>query len=205
MARTVGSSGEKTRAALDAAALDLIARHGFEAMSMRDLAAAVGVGAPALYRYHPTKQDLLDALISAHMADLDISVTNALKAAGDRPQHQLSAFVANHLDFHLARRLATQIANLELRSLNRDRLSRILKARNAYERRLRDILRAGNASGAFDVQDVPLTAMAIIQMLTGVIVWFRPDERLSLNDVTQTYLAMVARLVGQHGTPGQGD
>ena len=38
--------------------------------------------------------------------------------------------------------------------------------------------------------------MAIIQMITGVIVWFRPDERLSVDDVTETYLAMTMRLVG---------
>ena len=38
--------------------------------------------------------------------------------------------------------------------------------------------------------------MAIIQMITGVIVWFRPDERLSVDEVTETYLAMTMRLVG---------
>ena len=44
-----------------------------------------------------------------------------------------------------------------------------------------------------------LTAMAIIQMITGVIVWFRPDERLSVEEVSQTYLAMTRRLVGAPG------
>ena len=38
--------------------------------------------------------------------------------------------------------------------------------------------------------------MAIIQMITGVIVWFRPDERLSVEEVTDTYLKMTLRLVG---------
>ena len=38
--------------------------------------------------------------------------------------------------------------------------------------------------------------MAIIQMVTGVIVWFRPDERLSVDEVTETYLSMTMRLVG---------
>jgi hypothetical protein len=38
--------------------------------------------------------------------------------------------------------------------------------------------------------------MAIIQMITGVIVWFRPDERLSVAEVAATYHAMTMRLVG---------
>ena len=64
MARTTGSNGERTEAALRRAAQSLIARHGYEAVSMRALAAEVGVQAAALYRYFPTKQDLLfDILI----------------------------------------------------------------------------------------------------------------------------------------------
>lgn len=38
--------------------------------------------------------------------------------------------------------------------------------------------------------------MAIIQMATGVIVWYRPGERLSVDQVAETYLAMTLRLVG---------
>lgn len=85
---------------------------------------------------------------------------------------------------------------MELRSLSHDRLSAILKLRTAYEKELRAILRDGAEKGAFLVDDIGLTAMAIIQMITGVIVWFRPDERLSVEQVTQTYLAMTMRLVG---------
>ena len=42
--------------------------------------------------------------------------------------------------------------------------------------------------------------MAIIQMITGVIVWFRPDERLSIDDVTERYLTMTLRLAGANKT-----
>ncbi len=51
MARTAGSDGEKTEAAIREAALSLMARYGYEAVSMRQLAAEVGVQAAALYRY----------------------------------------------------------------------------------------------------------------------------------------------------------
>ena len=51
MARTTGSDGEKTEAALREAALTLMARHGYEAVTMRQLAAGIGVQAAALYRY----------------------------------------------------------------------------------------------------------------------------------------------------------
>src|SRR5690606_26428768 len=88
------------------------------------------------------------------------------------------------------------ISNMELRSLSPERLTAILRLRTSYEKELRAILREGAESGAFDLDDIGLTAMAIIQMITGVIVWFRPDERLSVEGVTRTYLSMTMRLVG---------
>ncbi|TIQ61202.1 MAG: TetR/AcrR family transcriptional regulator, partial [Mesorhizobium sp.] len=83
----------------------------------------------------------------------------------------------------------------ELRSLSHDRLTQIL-LRTAYEKELRAILRDGAEAGVFSVEDTGLTAMALIQMMTGVIVWFRPGERLSISEVTATYLSMTMRLVG---------
>ncbi|MEX0955500.1 MAG: TetR/AcrR family transcriptional regulator [Rhizobiaceae bacterium] len=195
MARTAGSDGQKTQAAIRDAAVNLIARLGYEAVTMRQLAAEVGVQAPALYRYFPTKEDLLFDLMTAHMEAL-IESWETVRPATPDPAARLRAFVANHIRFHVERRHSTHVNNMELRSLSRERLSAILRLRGRYEKELRLILREGAEDGAFRVEDSTLTAMAIIQMVTGVIVWFRPDERLSVDEVTETYLAMTMRLVG---------
>lgn len=195
MARKTGSDGEKTEAAIREAALGLIARFGYEAVSMRQLAAEVGVQAAALYRYFPTKEELLFTLMRKHMEDL-LAAWQAERPADDDPGERLSAFVRNHIRFHVGRRHSTHVNNMELRSLSRDKLSHVLKMRSAYEKELRQILRDGAEAGRFSVDDTTLTAMAIIQMITGVIVWFRPDERLSVDEVTTTYHKMTMRLVG---------
>jgi len=195
MARTTGSDGERTEAAVREAAVSLIARLGYEAMSMRQLAAEVGVQAAALYRYFPTKEDLLFTLMREHMEGLLNSWERARPAMTD-PVARLDAYVRNHIAFHIERRHATHVSNMELRSLSHDRLTQILKLRTTYEKELRTILRDGAEAGLFSVDDTGLTAMALIQMMTGVIVWFRPGERLSIAEVTTTYLSMTMRLVG---------
>ena len=200
MARTTGSDGERTEAAIREAALKLIARHGYEAMSMRQLGEEVGVQAAALYRYFPNKEELLFTLLREHMDGLIASWDVARPAARD-PLGSLSAFVRNHIGFHVARRHSTHVSNLELRSLSPAKLTAILRMRNTYEKELRQILRDGAETGAFAIDDVGLTAMAIIQMITGVIVWFRPDERLSVEEVAETYHAMTMRLVGAAEAP----
>ncbi|MBZ9863017.1 MULTISPECIES: TetR/AcrR family transcriptional regulator [unclassified Mesorhizobium] len=202
MARTAGSDGEKTEAAVREAAVSLIARLGYEAMSMRQLAAEVGVQAAALYRYFPTKEDLLFTLMREHMEGL-LETWEATRPASVDPVGRLTAYVENHIAFHIGRRHATHVSNMELRSLSHERLTQILKMRTAYEKELRTILRDGAEAGVFQVDDTGLTAMALIQMMTGVIVWFRPGERLSIAEVTASYLSMTMRLVGatiSHGS-----
>lgn len=195
MARTTGSDGEKTEAAIREAAVLLIAKHGYEAVSMRQLAGEVGVQAAALYRYFPNKEELLYSLMRAHMDGL-IAAWEVARPAANDPATRLAAFTANHIRYHVERRHSTHVSNMELRSLSHDKLSAILKLRTAYEKELRLILREGAEAGDFDIEDTALTAMAIIQMITGVIVWFRPDERLSVADVTRKYQAMTMRLAG---------
>ena len=195
MARTAGSDGEKTEAAIREAAAQLIARHGFDAVTMRQLAAEVGVQAAALYRYFPAKEDLLFELMQDHMTGL-LAALEAALPAGSNARARLLAFIANHVRFHIERRHQTHVSNMELRSLTRAHLSDILRLRGTYEKELRAILRDGQEEGSFSVDDVALTSMAIIQMITGVIVWFRPDDRLSIDDVTTTYQTMTLRLVG---------
>lgn len=195
MGRTAGSDGEKTQAAIREAATQLIARHGYDGVSMRQLAAEVGVQAAALYRYFPTKEALLFTLMHEHMAAL-IASWEKVRPVADDPRARLIAYTGNHIEFHVARRHSTHVSNMELRSLSKENLTAILKLRTAYEKQLRQILRDGAEQGFFDIEDTTLTAMAIIQMITGVIVWFRPDERLTVAEVVRKYQGMVMRLAG---------
>lgn len=195
MARTTGSDGDRTAAAIRVAAARLIARHGYDAVSMRQLSAEVGVQAAALYRYFPAKEDLLFALMREHFDGLTASWERARLRSPD-PLLRLSAFLRNHIDHAIAHRLGTHICNMELRSLSHERLSAMLKLRAAYEKELRQILRDGAASRVFRIDDLELTTIAVVQMITGVIVWFRPGDRLTADQVAERYLAMTLRLLG---------
>jgi len=83
MARRVGSDGARTEAAIRAAALRLIARHGYEALSMRRLAREVGLGAAALYRYFPSKRNLYLAVLEEASPRLLQIWERAFAEAGD--------------------------------------------------------------------------------------------------------------------------
>jgi AcrR family transcriptional regulator len=193
MARTAGSHSGITGPKVRQAALELFAKHGYAAVSMRQIASEVGVQAGALYNYTPDKQSLLFDLMQSHMAEL-IAALPDVDAC--QPLQRLEHFVRFHIAFHHGRPEAVFIAYMELRNLNAQNFLVIGELRGTYEDRLQGILLAGQASGAWDVKDAKIATFAVIAMLTGVNTWFRSEGRLSLNEVQDQYWEMVRKAVG---------
>ena len=193
MARTTGSHSGITGPKVKQAALSLFAQHGFAAVSMRQIAGAVGVQAGALYNYTPDKQSLLFSLLKGHMYDL-------LSARSDQETpssavDQLEQFTKFHIRFHLERPDAVFISYMELRNLSPENFAAIEELRRRYEAELENILIAGRQTGAFVVSDTKIATLAIIAMLTGVNTWYRSGGRLSLDEVETIYWNMVRKSV----------
>src|SRR3954463_4185218 len=78
------SQRNRSRAATErgirATARRLLVEHGADGLSLRAIARAMGMTAPALYRYHPSRENLVERLVG----DLYAELTGMLAAAGDR-------------------------------------------------------------------------------------------------------------------------
>ena len=75
---------ESTRQAILDSALELFAARGYDAVSVGEIAKAVGIKAPSLYNYFPGKQAIFDAIVESTAAQyeadtdrIDIHVQNA--------------------------------------------------------------------------------------------------------------------------------
>ncbi len=193
MARKTGSHSDITGPRVRAAALRLFAKYGYAAVSMRQIAAQVGVQAGALYLYTPDKQTLLFELLREHMEEVLAGWAAEDKQGG--PGKQLETFTRYHIRFHLERRDAVFISYMELRNLSPENFAVIEQMRRRYERALEAILIHGQRDGVFDVAETKLTTMALIAMLNGVLSWYKPDGRLSLERVEAVYSEMAGKAV----------
>lgn len=84
MPRTQAANDEvrgATRAKLLEAAVRLFARQGYSATSIRSLASEAGVALGLLYHYFPSKEAVLEALMAAGMADVELTFTAAREGA----------------------------------------------------------------------------------------------------------------------------
>lgn len=194
MARKTGSFSETTRPALKEAALRLFARHGYAAVSMRQIAAELELQAGALYLYTPDKQTLLFDLMKEHMDDLHAAWA-AAKIEGSALE-RLENFSRFHIRYHIDRPEHVFIAYMEMRNLEPGNFETVESLRRDYEGELGSILRDGNADGSFTIPDARLTTMAILAMLTGVNTWYRDGGRLSRERVERIYWNLVRKTVG---------
>jgi AcrR family transcriptional regulator len=66
----MGRRPARTRDEIVTVALELVERDGLEALNLRDLGAALGVGHTSLYTHFKDKQELIDALVARAATDV---------------------------------------------------------------------------------------------------------------------------------------
>ncbi|HWS74082.1 MAG TPA: TetR/AcrR family transcriptional regulator [Quisquiliibacterium sp.] len=200
MARTTGSDGARTEEAIRAAAVELIAARGFEATTLREIADRVGIQPGTIYRYFPSKAQLLVELLVEHLEFL-LERWARERPRSDDPVERLAAFVDFHVRSHTLRRQEVFVANMELRSLAPADRRRVVALRRRYEDLLTDILRDGIGRGAFRLPDARIATFAILAMLTGVGAWYREGGRLGKRELIDMYTRMVMQCAGAATVP----
>ncbi len=184
-----------TKQELRSHAQRLFAKHGYDGVSMRDIAGSVGIRQSAIYNHFQSKQHLLVDLMVNHMHVM----LDAMRVAIDftaTPKAQLESFARFHVNFQIDYSDAVFIAYMELRSLEDEGHASVVVLRDQYEQTLRGILDAGIEAGDFVVNNSSVVARGLLAMMTGVTVWYRPDGDLTRDEVTESYIATVLRAVG---------
>jgi AcrR family transcriptional regulator len=184
--------GDRTAEAIRQAAIRLFFRHGYEATTLRDLASEVGITVGSVYNHISSKEDLLFSIMSGIMAELQEGTENVLATRKD-PADRLRAAVEYHVSFHAERAQEVFIGNSELRSLPLARRGSVIESRDRYEEIFRKIIADGVRKKEFFVSDVRLVTYGILAICTHVADWYKPDGRLSINEVASIYSDFILR------------
>jgi AcrR family transcriptional regulator len=187
--RKPGSNGAETLRNLRAAAIQLLSEHGYAAMNLRMLAKKVGLQASSLYNYIDSKQQLLFLLCEETTVDLAAEFDRILEEVED-PAARLRKFIAFHLGYHIVNRKQASVLQMEMRSLTAKNSQAIMKLQRLYTDKVRSIIDRGVEVGEFQVKDSEIVTFALLQMLTAVTRWYRPQGRLSLDQLVEIYTDM---------------
>lgn len=113
-------------------AMALFAEKGFGQVSMRELAAHVGLTAGSLYHHFPSKQDLLYDLIEELYEELQATLDLGRRAMA-RGGSALSCLIAAHWQLHAERPLQFRLAERDFCCLSEAQQARLMLLRRRYE------------------------------------------------------------------------
>jgi AcrR family transcriptional regulator len=176
------------------AARKLIADGGMGAAQVAAVAAAAGVATGTVYRYFPSKADLLVEVIR-RVGDREVEVMAAIARGDGSPAERLAAAVRSFARRVVqGRRLAwALIAEPVDPAIDAERLA----LRERYSALIADIARAGVATGEFPPQDPRVTAACVVgAMIEPLIGPLAPEARAFENGGEALVEGIVAFCLG---------
>ena len=191
--------GPATREEIHAAAVDLFARLGYHATSMRAIAAATGIQPAAIYHWYPSKEALLVHLQDDFMDRLTDKVEAAM-AAEERPALKLAAAVREHVVFHGLHPRAAFVTDSEIRALRPEARKRLIAQRDAYQDVFVSATEDGVADGSLRVSNARVAMYSTLLACTGVALWFDALGPLTLEHVADLQVELVLSSLG--ASPG---
>jgi AcrR family transcriptional regulator len=197
-------SPRNKRAEIVAVATKFFGENGYEDTKWADVATAVGLGPTALYHYFESKQQCLFEILVEAVEDAraEFARHNHGEFAEAFPAVVRGSFERTDRE---ARRSRVLVAEQGLvrheRPAPREENARLLafSLLKEYEAGWRNLLAAGMSVGAIPTVDPDLLTRAVIGTYNSVWAWYRPEGRLSLDEVADFY---VPRLLAVAGLPG---
>ncbi len=171
-------------------AAKIIFEKGYDATSMNDIAAAVGMTKAGIYHYIEGKQDLLFAIYSFGLDRLNNKVIEPASQIAD-PEERLRFIVVSHAK--LITEVSGHITILidEVAGLAPTQRRAIDKRRRAYLDFLRSTLRQLKDQGKLRDIDITVAAFSIFGMLLWLSRWFKEGGRLTSDEIAQDMLKIV--------------
>jgi AcrR family transcriptional regulator len=187
--------GPETRDAIHQAAIELFARLGYHATSMRAIASAAEIRPAAIYHWYPSKEAILIELQDDFMARLTERVLAATERY-DRPALRLAAAVREHVVFHGLHTRAAFVTDSEIRALTEAPRLALIAKRDDYQAMFGAMIRDGIRDGSLRVTDAAVATYAILLQCTGVALWFDTGGPLNLDQVAELHVELVLGSVG---------
>jgi AcrR family transcriptional regulator len=178
---------ERSAAALIAAAVEVMAVHGYHGTSVRDIAAAAGTSPAVLYHHFGSKQALLATMLDRGLDVLVAATEQALDLAGDDPADRLRAIVEAHVRVHLDSQRESLLGNSELRSLEAGSLRVVVAKRDVQQRIFDRVVRDGVRRGVFATPHPQDAARFVTAACTSVAAWYRRSGPLHSDEVVRRH------------------
>jgi AcrR family transcriptional regulator len=165
-------------------AAKLFKEKGYSAVTMRDLATAMGIKAASLYNHINSKQEILKAIIIS-IAEEFTNGMNTIIQSETSNISKLKRIVTLHVNITANNTNGMASLNNDWMHLE-DQLEHYLKLRNEYEANFLYIIEQGISSSEIRQSNPEVIMFSMLSTLRSLYLWIPKKEDLNANDLANS-------------------
>lgn len=182
---------------------EMVAERGYDEVSIRDVAEALGISKGTILHHFRSKEALLEQVHNEYMRRRLAEATDFL-AAFDDPVDQLQLIVYQLMLSQQDDRAATVAFSREIvRSAEEEVMVEVRAMRDQYSALVIEIIRRGVESGTFEQVDPQLTALQVFGMCNWSWTWFKPEGRWQASKIADEFCRTLIGGLAADGTAPQ--
>ncbi|MDP3283497.1 MAG: TetR/AcrR family transcriptional regulator [Desulfobacterales bacterium] len=190
---------DKKRSEIAQKAIEVLAKRGFQATTIQEIADAAGLGKGTVYHYFKTKEEILSAVSEEIFHEMERSFGAALLRI-DKPMEKLSALIEEALhvteDVEHLFIVYTELWLMNIRgNKDNDYMSVIKNLHNDLKNLTAGMIDEGKKQGLWD-KDTDSDALAayLVASFDGVVVHYMMDKNnFDIRRVTKEFIRFVLR------------
>jgi AcrR family transcriptional regulator len=162
----------------------LFKEKGYSAVTMRDLATAMGMKAASLYNHINSKQEILKAIIIS-IAEEFTNGMNTIIISEASSIEKLKRIVTLHVNITSNNTNGMASLNNDWMHLE-DQLEYYLQLRNEYETNFLNIIKEGISSSELKHNNPEIIMFSMLSTLRSLYLWIPKKEDLNANDLANS-------------------
>jgi AcrR family transcriptional regulator len=192
-----------TRERILKAAVQIFSEQGIEKAKLADVAETLGMTAPALYYYFPSKEELVFACCVGTLDEMIVRIREAAAGAGRDPIDRIKAIIT-------AQMVVTPLLNAVLfgpqylvNLLQEPQRERIVTQHRTLLNLYRSAINDGVAQGLFSTDEPTIAAFNILAMVQYSSIWFRKAGRRSAQSIAQEQIGFALKMLSARAEPAE--
>jgi len=170
----------------------LFKEKGYNAVSMRDIAQAMGIKASSLYNHISGKQEILSTLILTVAREFTNGMEKVLSKKITSVE-KIKKIIEFHIDITVTYSEALAALNSDWMHLQDDDLKQFVTMRDDYEENVRIIIKEGIEAGEIAPRHPEVILFSMLSTLRTLYLWYEKRGKLDVNILKRDMVAVLLK------------
>ena len=172
------------------AAADCFGEQGYRATTLETIAERLGISRVTLYRYCPSKEELLIRVFERSIAIFQRDLRQ-ICSQPIAPEEKLRQIIRHQVRLMADHRNFLTVFFSEESNLPQEIAKRARAERRVYDGLIEDVVAEGIKTGHLAPLPVKLVSFAILGMCNWLYQWYQPEGPLSADEVARNFIQLV--------------